>query len=79
MQKKGKKEIKSIQKPFDFTLCITIFLLLALGIIMVLSASAPSALSTWRKQLSLCYKASRVCTIRYYFDVCYIKNRLSYL
>lgn len=44
MQKKGKK---TSQKPFDFTLCIIIFLLLALGIIMVLSASAPSALSTW--------------------------------
>ena len=46
MQGKGKKGIKSIQKPFDFTLCITIFLLLALGIVMVLSASAPASLST---------------------------------
>ena len=45
MPKKGKK--KSTQKPFDFSLCITIFLLLALGIVMVLSASAPSALSTY--------------------------------
>lgn len=44
------KKVKKVsQKPFDFTLCIIIFLLLALGIIMVLSASAPSALSTWRK------------------------------
>ena len=47
MQKKGKKVVNTSQKPFDFTLCIIIFLLLALGIIMVLSASAPSALSTW--------------------------------
>lgn len=45
-QKKQKKTIKSNQKPFDFALCITIFLLLSLGIIMVLSASAPSSLST---------------------------------
>lgn len=45
MQKKGKKSVKTVQKPFDFTLCIIIFLLLALGIVMVLSASAPSALS----------------------------------
>ena len=37
------------QKQFDFILCITIFLLLALGIVMVLSASAPSSLSEWRK------------------------------
>lgn len=40
------KKVNLNTKPFDFTLCITIFLLLALGIVMVLSASAPSALST---------------------------------
>ena len=45
--KKGKKNSKKriVEKPFDFILCITVFLLLALGIVMVLSASAPSALS----------------------------------
>ena len=32
-------------KPVDFTLCITVLLLLALGIVMVLSASSPSALA----------------------------------
>lgn len=41
-----KKENISIKKPFDFILCFTIFLLLSLGIVMVLSASAPSSLST---------------------------------
>ena len=46
VQKKVKKGVNVVQKPFDFTICITIFLLLALGIIMVLSASAPSSLST---------------------------------
>ena len=46
MQKNVKKREKLAQKPFDFTLCITIFLLLSLGIVMVLSASAPSSLST---------------------------------
>ena len=48
MQKKPnkvKKVSKFVNNQFDFFLCITIFLLLALGIIMVLSASAPSALS----------------------------------
>ena len=45
MAKKIVKKEK-ILKQFDFTLCITIFLLLALGIVMVLSASAPSSLST---------------------------------
>ena len=43
--KKQQKNIKFNNKPFDFILCIVIFLLLALGIIMVLSASAPLALS----------------------------------
>lgn len=48
MQKKPnkvKKVSKFVNNQFDFFLCITILLLLALGIIMVLSASAPSALS----------------------------------
>lgn len=38
-----KEEYKS--KPFDFILCITVLLLLALGIVMVLSASSPSSFS----------------------------------
>ena len=46
MQKrKTKKTSKFMNNQIDFTLCITILLLLALGIIMVLSASAPSALA----------------------------------
>lgn len=44
---KVKSKIKTNQRPLDFILCITIFLLLALGIVMVLSASAPSSLSMW--------------------------------
>ena len=46
MQKKVNNTSKNIRKPFDFTLCITIFLLLSLGIVMVFSASAPSSLAT---------------------------------
>ncbi len=48
-----KKEIRtqknSIEekKPLDFILLITVLMLLALGIVMVLSASSPSALSDW--------------------------------
>ncbi len=45
MQKKEKKNSKFINNPFDFILCIVVFILLALGIVMVLSASAPSALA----------------------------------
>lgn len=36
---------KDKNKPVDFILCITVLLLLALGIIMVLSASSPSSFS----------------------------------
>lgn len=45
MQKKGKNIRNSSGKQIDFILLVIIILLLALGIIMVLSASAPSALS----------------------------------
>jgi len=45
MQKKVKKISKFANNQFDFILCITVLLLLALGVIMVLSASAPSALA----------------------------------
>lgn len=45
MQNRTKNKLKRDQKPFDFTLCIIIFLLLALGIVMVLSASAPTSLA----------------------------------
>lgn len=45
MQKKTKKVSNFANNQFDFILCITVLLLLSLGIIMVLSASAPSALS----------------------------------
>lgn len=45
MQKKMKKTSKFVNNQFDFILCITVLLLLSLGIIMVLSASAPSALA----------------------------------
>lgn len=43
--KNNMQTAKSKLKPCDFTLCITVALLLALGIIMVLSASSPSSLA----------------------------------
>ena len=45
MQTKAKRTSKFINNPFDFILCAVVFILLALGIVMVLSASAPSALA----------------------------------
>lgn len=45
MAKKGKSFSSFLNNPMDFTLIITILLLLTIGLIMVLSASSPSALS----------------------------------
>lgn len=45
MPPKSKKQTKTSQKPFDFILFVTVLILLAMGIIMVLSASSPSALA----------------------------------
>lgn len=46
MRNKRNKVSNFANNQFDFTLCITVLILLAMGIIMVLSASAPSSLST---------------------------------
>lgn len=43
--KKQNINVKTQSKPFDFILFITVLVLLAMGIIMVLSASSPQALS----------------------------------
>ena len=45
MAKKVKKFSSFINNPIDYTLVITILLLLTIGLVMVLSASSPSALS----------------------------------
>ncbi|MBR2240181.1 MAG: putative lipid II flippase FtsW [Clostridia bacterium] len=46
MSRNNKKVSNFVNNQFDFVLCITVLVLLAMGIIMILSASAPSALST---------------------------------
>ena len=43
MPEKSKKIKKFANKPVDFILCITVLFLLALGIVMVLSASSPAS------------------------------------
>lgn len=46
MKQQNKKEIApNNERPFDFVLFITVLILLAMGIVMVLSASSPSALA----------------------------------
>ena len=50
-KEKNKKEVKGfssfLNNQIDFTLLITILLLLSIGLIMVLSASAPSSLQKY--------------------------------
>lgn len=45
MPEEKKKRLKTYEKPFDFVLFVTVLVLLAMGIVMVLSASSPSALA----------------------------------
>ena len=45
----AKRKTKQTNKSFDFILFTTVLLLLGMGIVMVLSASSPSSLATWRK------------------------------
>lgn len=45
MPQTKKKQVKTVEKPFDFILFVTVLILLAMGIIMVLSASSPQALA----------------------------------
>ena len=56
MAKNKRIKNKKQDKPFDFVLFITVLLLLLLGIIMVLSASSPTALSTTGKSYTYVYK-----------------------
>ena len=48
--KKNKKFSSFLDNPIDYTLLITILLLLTLGLIMVLSASSPKALESGRRK-----------------------------
>lgn len=47
--KKIKKFSSFLENPIDYTLLITVLLLLTLGLIMVLSASSPTSLAKSRK------------------------------
>ena len=49
MAKKKKTFSSFVNNQVDFTLVITILLLLSIGLVMVLSASSPSALAEDRK------------------------------
>lgn len=52
MAKKNKKFSSFLDNPIDYTLLITVLLLLTIGLIMVLSASSPTSLSESGKSYS---------------------------
>ena len=56
MKKTNKKKVSFFNNPLDYTLLITILLLLSLGLIMVLSASSPTSLA--ESGTSYIYKAN---------------------
>lgn len=55
-KKKVKRFSKFMNNKMDYILFITVLILLSLGVVMVLSASAPSALSSTGKKLYLFLK-----------------------
>lgn len=64
MKEQNKKSITQIkEKPFDFVLFITVLILLAMGIVMVLSASSPSALAESGNSYSFVKKQARFAII----------------
>lgn len=73
MQKTNKKLKSFINQPFDFILCVIIFILLALGIVMVLSASAPSALAETGKSYSYASRQLMAAIIGIVFMFCLSK------
>ncbi len=71
-----KKNNVEENKPMDFILCITVFLLLAMGIIMVLSASAPSSFAESGNSYAYVTKQAVLGAVRLGSNVCNLKNRL---
>lgn len=76
MEKRIKKVSKFANNQFDFILCITVLLLLALGLVMVLSASSPSSLADYGNSYHYFEKTGTICYTWNYSNVNPIKNRL---
>lgn len=74
VKKKEKKFSNFLNNPVDFTLVITVLLLLVLGLVMVLSASSPTSLSESRKKLSILHKTIDFCSFRVNCNVHNIKD-----
>lgn len=69
--------VRTQSKPFDFILFITVLVLLAMGIVMVLSASSPQALSESGNSYSYVTRQAIFAVLRNRINVIHFKNRLS--
>lgn len=67
---------QSKQKPVDFVLVITVLIMLALGVVMVLSASSPSALAESGNSYKYVMTQGFSAAVRLGFDGDNFKNRL---
>ena len=76
MAKKKIDNSSSKQKPVDFILVITVLIMLALGIVMVLSASSPSALAETGNSYKYVMTQGFSAIVRISFDGYNFKNRL---
>ena len=68
----AKNNTKFSGKQFDFVLFIVIILLLSLGIVMVLSASAPSALAKYGNSYEYVTTQGISALARHFVNVSYI-------
>lgn len=78
MTTKRKKEKISLfsksKEPMDFILLIVVLVLLATGIIMVLSASSPTSLSEYGNSYRYVYKQAISAIMRNYYNVYTFKS-----
>lgn len=76
MPKSKNNNVNLTGKPFDFILVSAVLIMLLLGLVMVLSASAPSALAEDKGSYAYVKTQGISAIIRISFYVCYIQNRL---
>lgn len=76
MTKKKVNNSQSNSKPVDFILVITVLIMLALGVVMVLSASSPSALAETGNSYKYVMTQGFSAVVRLSFNGNNFKNRL---
>jgi len=72
--KKKSSMVRTKEKPVDFILVVTVLIMLSLGIIMVLSASSPSALAESGKSYKYVQTQGFSAIVRNYTYACNFKD-----